>query len=194
MKKYNIVFLDFDGVLNGIQLRDWKRNRYSLDKKLNGLLSKHIPNYNEEWEHFDIDIFLDKINILSEALKDIPDIKIVLSTSWRRMKEPYEFHKVFNTIPGWEFEIIGRTGRDPHNQRGKEIASWIELNKNIVGNYVIIDDETVDMLPSQSKKIVKTDVDFGIRYRDVFSIKKCLLKIDIDGKVIKNGTIIKRRK
>lgn len=185
MKKYNIAFLDFDGVLNGIGLRDWKENKYSLDKDLKGVLSKSISNYKVEWEHFDQDIFLSKINILIQAFKEIPDLKIVLSTSWRKMKDVHEFHKIFNCIPGWDFEIIGRTGNHLYGKRGHEINDWISLNKSIVNNYVIIDDETVDMLSSQSHKIVKTSVATGIRRRDIHKIQKKLLKYDIEGNLIR---------
>lgn len=187
MKKYNIAFLDFDGVLNGIGLRDWKNNRYSLDKDTSGAMSKGVTDYRNEWQHFDQDIFLSKINILIQAFRDIPDLKIVLSTSWRKMKSVQEFHNAFNCIPGWDFEIIGRTGNHKHNVRGHEINDWIILNKSIVNNYVIIDDETVDMLPSQSGKIVKTSVVTGIHRRDIERIQKKLLKYDIDGRLIKKG-------
>lgn len=187
MKKFNIVFLDFDGVFNGIELRDWKNNRYSLDKQLGGIMSKNIPEYKTEWQHFDIDIFYSKVKILIQALKDIPDIKIVLSTSWRNMYQVHHFDKVFKCIPGWTFDIIGKTGRHEHNKRGHEIEDWITLNKSIVENYVIIDDETVDMLPSQKEKIVKTSVYFGICRKDTYIIQSRLLKYDIDGN-------IKRRK
>ena len=184
MKKFNIVFLDFDGVFNGIELRDWKNNRYSLDKELNGILSKNIPNYKNEWQHFDMDIFYSKIKIFINALKDIPDIKIVLSTSWRNMYPVHHFERVFKCIPGWTFDIIGKTGRDEHHKRGNEIENWINLNKSIVNNYVIVDDETIDMLPTQKHKIVKTSVNFGICKKDGYMIQSFLQKYDIDGNII----------
>lgn len=174
MKKYNILFLDFDGVFNGIGLRDWKHNRYSLDKELGGILSKSIPDYKTKWEHFDIDIFYSKIKMLIKALQDTPDIKIVLSTSWRNMKTPHEFDTIFKKIPGWTFDIIGKTGRDEHGVRGKEIKAWIDLNSNLVKHYIILDDETIDMLPEQADHIVKTSVVLGITNKDVVKIKKKL--------------------
>lgn len=183
MKKYNIVFLDFDGVLNGISMREWKENRYSLDKELGGLLSKNIPDYHTEWQHFDADIFYSKLKILIRALKNIPDVKIVLSTSWRKLKEVHEFERVFKTIPDWTFDIIGRTGNHEHNKRGHEIESWLQHNKNIVENYIIIDDETVDMLPSQKNKIVKTSVYLGISRKDAYIIESLIHKYDKNGNI-----------
>ena len=172
MKKYNILFLDFDGVFNGIGLRDWKNNRYSLDKDLGGVMSKIIPGYKTKWQHFDVDIFYSKVKILIEALRDIPDLKIVLSTSWRNLKTPHEFDTAFKAIPGWTFDIIGKTGHDEHSIRGKEIKSWLELNCNLVKHYVILDDETIDMLPEQADHIVKTSVVLGITHKDAIKIKK----------------------
>lgn len=174
IKKYNIVFLDFDGVLNGIKLRRWKHLDYSLDEELEGALSKVIENYPKGWEHFDNDIFYDKILILIEALNLIPDLKIVLSTSWRKLKLVHHFDFVFKKIPGWNFDIIGRTGNDPHRQRGTEIDNWINLNKDIVLNYIIIDDETCGMLPKQKPRIVKTSVNYGICKKDILKIKRII--------------------
>lgn len=194
MNKYNIVFLDFDGVFNGIELRDWKCDRYSLDKELKGVLTKNIPNYKTEWQHFDLDIFYCKVKILIQALSSIPNVKIVLSTSWRNMYQVHHFEKVFKCIPGWTFDIIGKTGKHEHGKRGYEIESWVNLNRAIIENYIIIDDETVDMLPSQKEKIVKTSVHFGICRKDIYIIQSRMLKYDIDGNIKRRNNVRKIKK
>ena len=190
IKKYNIVFLDFDGVLNGIKLRRWRHLDYSLDEELKGVLSERIEKYPEGWEHFDNDIFYDKIQILITALNLIPDMKIVLSTSWRKLKMVHHFDFVFKQIPEWNFDIIGRTGNDPYGKRGHEIDKWLELNKSIVQNYFIIDDETCDMLPKQNSRIIKTSVNYGICKKDILKIKR-IIKEDNKCIDISNNQITK---
>ena len=71
MKKYGkklnkILFLDIDGVLNGYDLFQ-RKAPYPLSE------------FNEE-----------KIELLNSLIDDMPDIKIVLSSSWRAVEGIYK--------------------------------------------------------------------------------------------------------
>lgn len=57
--------------------------------------------------------------------------------------------------------IIDQTPRIAHAIRGTEIQSYIDNHKDIIKNYVIIDDDS-DMLDSQLDNFVQTDYKYGL--------------------------------
>ena len=103
--------------------------------------------------------------------------KIVLSTSWRTLKNIKKWNEQFRKIKDWNFEIIDRTpslevkkeiqtinGYWRTNPRGLEIKTWIEEN-NYEGEYLIIDDDD-DMLPEQKDFFIHTNTDIGFLKED----------------------------
>ena len=122
----NVIFLDFDGVLNnmGQMIRDDRAfisDAANLDKTSVGILR-----------------FVCKCT----------GARLVISSSWRILNyDPVWYQGVFNTYGWYDVEIAGITP-DKHGHRGTEIAEWIGNHHNVVDAYVIIDDDS-DMLPEQ---------------------------------------------
>ena len=141
----NIIFLDFDGVLNSVastiayhHLRGPSKTIYSETDRL------------------------DPVAIgLLKYLVDATGAEIVVSSTWRLNYDLQEFKDIF-ALYGWEnAPFVSKTGRGGINSvRGDEIKEWIETTKAIVDNYVIIDDDS-DMLDEQLPHFVNTNGAIG---------------------------------
>ena len=62
--------------------------------------------------------------------------------------------------------IIGVTERMGPASRGKEIKKWLDEHPK-VGRYVILDDDSFDILPEQKPFLIQTDWAAGIEDEDV---------------------------
>ncbi len=167
-----IIFLDFDGVLNGMDFLGEQAKKRKEEDHINLVL-----NEEEELDKFwasqmDQKNIQNFIDIFAEKKP-----KIVLSTSWRTLKSVKKWNEQFNKIKDWGFEIIGKTpeletktdlqtlnGYWRTNPRGLEIKTWIEEN-NYKGDYLIIDDDD-DMLPEQKDFFIQTNTDIGFLKED----------------------------
>ncbi len=146
MERY--LFLDIDGVLNTI--------RYS-----NYLIDHDEDDTDEDGALFDPEA----IDNLANVIKAIPDVKILISSSWRF--KGWEWMKrlwakrhlpgeIYGFTPGLEFvrfkDLITEGYSEsvfPYGTRGIEIGEWLRLNKPespALYRYAIIDDE--DDFPS----------------------------------------------
>jgi hypothetical protein len=128
-----VIFLDIDGVLN--------------------VCYEEYDKYGQGFHPS----FVNNLKLIIEAT----GAKLVISSSWRMsglqtMKNMWEYRnlpgEIIDITPdGW---ILYRQGLFPEDyDRGHEIKHWLE--RNIVENYVIIDDDT-DMLPEQLNNFVHT--------------------------------------
>ena len=189
--KHNIIFLDFDGVLNGDEFFVSQRRKAIAcglsitDSKLWNIEFKDESIVDKYWaNHMD----WNNIKHLIGLEKQIPNLAIVLSTSWRNGKTITDWNKQFNNIVGWNIPIIGKTSFDINKQltskevyemdtiegfikeedaRGREAMDWLICNADIVKNYVVIDDFTGDMLICQKDNCVTTDESIGLTENDV---------------------------
>lgn len=124
-----VLFLDFDGVLNNQQafLRDRPRG-----------LRYFAP---------------ENVAVFRRMMKKLPDVKIVVSSSWRINCTIPQFKQMFEAI-GVKNEIIGTTPAGLPNQdvdegkiitayprRGHEIAAWLADNPKCK-KFVILDDNS----------------------------------------------------
>ena len=134
------MFLDIDGVLNGYNI--YQSNRpYPLSE------------FNEE-----------KVEILNSLFDEIPEIKLVLSSSWRF------FDGIENIIreSGIKKELFSITPYSIIN-RGDEVKQWLN---NFDGEYkYCIVDDVDDFDKDQKNNIVFTDPNIGITKKDVEKIK-----------------------
>lgn len=134
------MFLDIDGVLNGYNI--YQSNRpYPLSE------------FNEE-----------KVEILNSLFDEMPEIKLVLSSSWRF------FDGIENIIreSGIKKELFSVTPYSIIN-RGDEVKQWL---KNFDGEYkYCILDDIDDFDKDQKNNIVFTDPNIGITKNDVEKIK-----------------------
>lgn len=142
-----IIFLDVDGVLNDEQTfidvyKHWEKTGYRR-----------------------IEINLDMVNRLKRIV-DSTNAKIVLSSSWRFGWElikdgecipKTEHDKKLNSILSkYGLEVYSKTGRSDDGKRYKEIEEWLNGHDD-VESFVIIDDETYDLMNYYNKGfVVKT--------------------------------------
>lgn len=145
----NIIFLDFDGVLN----RFFENNNlYTLDSSL--------------------------VNRLYDTVKEI-DARIVFTTSWRLLeKEKFvdklkEIHAEKLLEFAFEDDMFTHSSRTKIPDRGSEVADWLMVHKD-VDNYLIIDDNS-DFHPDQHLLLIIPEIGFSALdalYVQVFFGKK----------------------
>ena len=125
-----VLFLDIDGVVNCETTRGRRDGRLAIEPRLAG--------------------------IVRGIVAAVPEVKVVLSSSWREAPEGRA------TI---EKRVVPLFGATPlldaaDDVRGYEIQAWIELNPG-VSRYAIVDDDC-DMLPHQLPHFFRTVAAVGI--------------------------------
>lgn len=150
-----ILFLDIDGVLNGIETFERQHRRWEA-----AAAQGHEP----------VVVMQDMIDPL--MLGRILDVikrtgcKVVISSTWRGWLDTPPDDKILENIGLAPFiHEDWRTGFDPKRFRGNEIAEWLS-NHPEVSTFAIVDDDT-DMLDSQRPFFVKTDCETGIQPEEV---------------------------
>jgi hypothetical protein len=147
------LFLDIDGVLNNIQY--WKSQHHI----------KH-PFGSLEWELSQFDPA--NSTQLERIVTSVPDLKIVVSSSWRKLYSLTEIKDWIRLMgaPNASKAIIDKTGSVENGHRGSEIDLWLAENTaQDAPNYVILDDST-DMLARQLNHFVCTDSEVGLTAAD----------------------------
>ena len=170
------LFLDIDGVLN--------TTGYS------GYLIDHdADDTDEDGAIFDPEA----INNLASIIQNVPDIKIIISSTWRlkgwewmnRMWEKRKLPgKIYSFTPALDVvcfvDKLNRrdtTSVYPYGTRALEINEWLRLNarrNSLSYKYVIIDDYN-DFLAMQLDHVIITDSYFGITKEDVVRTLEILL-------------------
>lgn len=145
-----VLFLDFDGVLNGpapyVKAPKWARERHPFIWVNDYLVGR-----------------------LARVFETVKDASIVVSSTWRKTFEVAELQRILNEeCPGLGRLVIGRTPVFQHAVRGVEIQSWLTNNPH-VRRYVIVDDDS-DMLPSQEPFFVQTEFSSGLTEANVARI------------------------
>jgi len=118
-----ILFLDVDGVLNNANtLKNQGRNGWPLN-------------------HLDAS----RVELLNQIV-DKTDCQIVLSSSWRSFFTWSAFAQVL-TQKGFRHpdKFIGQTPRANFDNRGMEIASWLQDNAVMGETHFVILDDDADM-------------------------------------------------
>lgn len=102
------------------------------------------------------------------------DVKIILSSSWRKLFTPEE------VATGLGLPIIGRTASSSKNghERGYEIQDWLDSHPEVT-TYAIVDDDS-DMLEGQV--FVKTNSDVGLSATNYEELYKIFNNGSLDGK------------
>lgn len=160
----NIIFLDVDGVLN-CQLF------YSENKdKGETFVEQNICKMRVSW-----------LNALCKEM----DIKVVISSTWRKGKTVDELKEIFLEC-GATFDVIDKTPvfRDSDTVRGNEIQRWIKDNSDLLEcqyydfhTYAIIDDDS-DMLYQQRNNLFLTDSYAGLTPDTCYKIKRFFEKFN----------------
>jgi hypothetical protein len=148
LKMKNIIFLDFDGVLNCMDFYETKEDFRPYP------LSEFCP---------------DRIELLNKLCKDTNAV-VVLSTSWR-VKGFTECKNILSQL-GATFEIIGATPsltldlnypEEPYMSvpRGVEIRYWLSASEYAYSKYAILDDDK-DMLMEQKDNFFVCELKDGL--------------------------------
>ena len=154
--KYNVVFLDIDGVLNHQRMP--KRDIVpciSPEGQKYGALSKRC------------------IKLLNKLLT-YELTRIVVSSSWRN--DEFDVIQTLYTAGVRENSIIGVTPslRDgPYILRGNEIYGWCQQNSDKINTYVILDDDS-DMLYWQRNHFQLVDNCVGLTENVVYKAELIL--------------------
>ena len=151
--KNNIIFLDFDGVVNTIYYRYYKRfkkyqMRYatSADKIVNN--RQAIQWLNELYNKYKYDI--------------------VITSTWRLHSNCIQI--LYNSGLNKKIKIIGYTPYLEEKIRGEEIKKWIEDNNYVnFNNFIILDDDT-DM-GDLDNHLIKCDPYLGFT---IYEFNKCI--------------------
>lgn len=132
-----LIFLDVDGVLNDYH---W---------------IKHAPRTGIE-EHLDPS----RIALLDEIVHRVPDVTIVVSSTWRHGRTPEMFAEMLGRKGASELlqsRILYRTGYRNDGCRGLEIKEWLDLRSEAIEAIVILDDEEYDIMDHYPFELVKTE-------------------------------------
>jgi hypothetical protein len=143
-----VIFLDFDGVLNSVQSFIYHNRQVLL-----GLTD--IPTH----ESF---CPIASSN-LQYILEELPDVQIVVSSTWRKYKTLKALQEIFKTNNLLPERMIGTTPVSKEGYRGTEIQEYLNAHPEIT-EFVIVDDDS-DMKPYMDR-LVKTNGRNGLMFTD----------------------------
>lgn len=149
-RKDKYLFLDIDGVLNN---RNYKESTSPLTYPCSAFDPKNIAIFNK-------------------LLEDIPDLQVIISSSWRtdnNLQNIFDNAEIKCHIQGiTPFMTCGYS-------RGDEIKEWLRTCPSKDYTYVILDDCN-DYNESQEQYLVLTDDRYGLTEEDCEKIKKIIGK------------------
>lgn len=144
----NILFLDCDGVINTI-------DSGLVGKKQNNELV--IDGVRQPFVWYKRDL-IPNIN----ALCDRYSLKVVVSSTWRK-DHPINYFKTLCHYMGLTIQVIDYTtshtveyDREVNDLRSNQISLWLNENKDIVDDYLVIDD-MVGAGHSHKDRFIQTD-------------------------------------
>lgn len=146
----NVVFLDYDGVVN--------TPRWCTETDENGV-TKRFVNYN--WPRDEKVNDEDAVQWVSEFCEKF-DYKIVISSTWRRYKNHVSCLK--NAGLRENIEVIGKTS-SYDGDRNLEISRYLEAHPE-VENYLIFDDEDFFIGSKLHSHLVLCDPSHGFKYTE----------------------------
>lgn len=115
-----VLFLDFDGVLNSAASFLWEKRKKTL--RIQDTLSPICASN------------------LQFILERDRDIKVVISSTWRRIHTLVELKNVLDKYGVFDAKIISQTPMYMDSHRGREIRAWLDDNPNVT-KYAILDDD-----------------------------------------------------
>jgi len=163
----NVLFLDFDGVLNSKQhclaTADFKVRGAENLSDADLFRMKHDVNANNMWA-------------LGFILDQLPDLKIVISSAWRLHYHIESFRELFKIFKLDETRIIGFTPKKFSSERMHEIRMWVddyeELHHKKV-DFLAVDDHVIwDIDHEFKEREILTDAWVGLSMHDAFRIIK----------------------
>ena len=200
-KKTNILFLDFDDVLNSVRAVykkfseavdvEWKEEDF--DPKYWG--QGHIDEMNPEFtakvqESYEVkqkdpnwqmpnlsgEMYPHDeiaIQVLNKIVEE-NEARVVICSSWRLGRSLSELRKILESW-GAKCEVIDVTPKKMSSTRGEEICMWIRSNRNKIKGICILDDSLFDINPLLEKWAVQkiSGYHHGLRDVHIEEAKKC---------------------
>lgn len=160
-----VLFCDFDGVLNS------KQHFLAIaSKKIKGADTLNDANLFAMKR----DINPNNIWVLDYILKQVPDLKIVISSAWGAHYSISEFKELFKIFKLDHKRLIGITPRKISSSRCNEINWWIaeyEETHHDKVDWVAVDDHIIFNLDDKDKfREHLTDPWVGLTMRDAEKI------------------------
>ncbi|QIG68119.1 hypothetical protein EVB55_184 [Rhizobium phage RHph_Y68] len=149
-----LLFLDVDGVLNNSR----HRNPYKgcMDEKL--FLGSFDPKC---------------LGFLLNVLDDVPDTKIVISSTWR--KDPLLMKVLHTKLGRYSRNVIGSTESFNHGFRGLEIEHFLYTYFRDQEITMCILDDDGDFFPHQKQFHIQTDPEYGVTKTIAYRVLQRLL-------------------
>ena len=147
-KEKNLLFLDFDGVING--------PGFHVEAQKEGLFEKTVELYHP-----------DAVKHLNEIAMEF-HTEIIISSSWRHMGLDYCRRYLYHAGLDASVPIIDTTGRDIPYHRYLEIMHWLDAHPDFT-NFVILDDLEMNEL---SDHHVRTSFNTGLNKEKTEEVKK----------------------
>lgn len=146
MKRYNVIFLDFDNVLNKVGRVDLLRE----------------PLFEK-----------DNVYRFVYLLGQIPDPAIVISSGWRQRYSFESLKKILGISGVPSGFVVDATPVFSSRTRGAEIRWWLNNHPDYWKNFVILDDRSdmEEMFPH----LVQTEKHLGLTFDGVEKAKKILM-------------------
>lgn len=165
-----VLFLDFDGVLNSHQSVNFWHNKRDQEKWEKEMYSSWQGTLREYLAHEFCPIAMSN---MEELCRRVPDLKIVISSTWRMGETIEGLQNILAPIPLVASKIIGMTPIHRDNFRGKEIETWLSKHPEVT-HYVIVDDDR-DMTEIQiTNHFVNTSELHGFLYGDMLQALRIL--------------------
>ena len=170
----SIVFLDVEGVL--YRKSSFKHSK--VEELFPDVKSHKDYQYNIAATHF---FDSRAVSCLETLLKKIPNVGIVVSSSWRLgynvplLKEIFALYSFSELIVGKTPDYLPNHGRDSEASvfltdtfygRGREIACWLEKHDE-VKEFIILDDNDSGLSHSFSRHFVQVDDSKLLTEKDV---------------------------
>lgn len=166
--RLKVLFLDIDGVLNSAASATfWHSHRdqskWEMYASWTGTLKEYLA---QEFDPM-------AISNLEELVRRVPEVQIVVSSTWRIGETAESLKKIFQPFELISSRIVGCTPIFRENRhRGNEIQHWLDQHPDTL-SYVILDDDS-DMLESQFPYFVDTDYRNGFTFLDMLKAEKIL--------------------
>lgn len=149
-----VIFLDFDGVLNGydfFSVMGWRIACFL-----------HIRNWYRKHTRHPFGLHKEKFRNLCKIV-NATNAKVVLSATMRFAYWQTPYNEKDKTLKELEdlcdknyIEIISITPKSPDRRRETEIKQWLSEYEGEVENFVILDDESADLQCFENTHLVKT--------------------------------------
>lgn len=148
-----VIFLDFDGVLNSVASFKYEHRR--KNNRIADTLS------------------VIACSNLQCILENNSDVKIVISSTWRKLHTLVELQNILNAYGVEAARVIGKTPSLMSGHRGHEIQLWLDDNTQVKQYAVIDDDSDIRSLKGDERAlIVQTTADDGLLLAHANKISK----------------------